>query len=185
MTNDTTQSSNIVGGHVAGRDVNVYHSNTPTSLGRLIKKFREEAENHQNLSNFIGELKIFTRTVPNEQVQGLEAKLRAGNREDRMFDALELKEFVYERLKENIASPTFQHVYAYLMSIIKDRFLTYVRPAIEDGRPRHDIDRIIFEDVINPTLRELETCGEPHEFTSQQLNGMLYFLAGNCHIRWH
>lgn len=170
---------------MAGRDVIVNNSGMPTSLGKLIKKYQEETENDQTLKGFIEELSLFAKQVPDEPMQGLEDKLQAADRSDEIYDALQLKELVYESLKTNIGSQSFQKIYAYLMAQAKERFRTYVRPLIEQGAERSQIDQKIFEEVLSPILVELESCGAAHDFTIQTIKGMVYFLAGNCHVRWN
>lgn len=191
---DTTQKDNRAGRNIGGRDVhdqhaerdiNIYNAGMPTSLGRLIKKLKEETAEDKSLKIYIEELSLFAQPLPAEPIQGLESKLLAADRSDELYDALALKEMIYERLKANIASPTFQQIYAYLLGLTKDRFATYVRHLIQEGATRPAVDQAIFEQVVEPIREELESCGEAHNFTPQTLRGLIYFLAGNCHIRWH
>lgn len=170
---------------MAGRDLIVNNGGVPTSLGRLIKKYQKESEIDQTLKEYIDELSLFTKQVPDEPVQGLVAKLKAADRTDELYDALKLKELIYENLKTNIGSQSFQKIYAYLMALAKERFHIYVRPVVEQGAERSAIDQTIFEHVLDPIRAELEGCGAAHDFTVQTIKGMVYFLAGNCHVRWN
>lgn len=141
----TTQKDNHAGRNIGGRDVhdqhaerdiNIYNAGMPTSLGRLIKRLKDETAGDKSLRGYIEELSLFAQPLPAEPIQGLESKLAAADRSDELYEALALKEMIYERLKANIASPTFQQIYAYLLGLTKDRFATYVRHLIQEGATR-------------------------------------------------
>lgn len=186
MTDRTRQTNNTAGGDIAGRDVikTVYNTPMPTALGQLIKKYKDESEEDHVLKEYIDDLILFAKPVPKDPLIGLENKLNAAGRDSEIYEALILKEIIYERLKANIGSPSFQQIYAYLLGDTKERFTTYVKPLINSGASNCEIDKAIFENVINPIRNDLEKCGEIHGFTLQSLKGLMYFLAGNCHIRW-
>ncbi len=185
MSTRTTQEGNTAGGHIAGRDVIVNNAGVPTSLGRLIQQYQTESAQDQTLKEFIDELSLFAQPIPEEPIQGLEEKLKAAGRSDELYEALRLKEIIYERLKSNIGSQAFQQIYAYLMGLARERFRAYVRPMIDEGAGNAAIDTQIFARVVSPILGELEQCGETHDFTGQSVRGLIYFLAGNCYVRWN
>lgn len=185
MGTRTTQTGNRVGGHQAGRDVNVYGASVPTSLGRLIKQYKEESESDQTLNEFIQDLELFAQPIPGEPKQTLQEKLETAGRTREVNEALQLKELIYERLIQNVGSPTFQQIYAYLLALTKTYFKAYVKNLVNEGASSHEIDKAIVEKVIDPIRNELESCGESHDWNAATLHGLIYFLAGNCHVRWH
>jgi hypothetical protein len=180
------QEHNTAGGHIAGRDVNVYASPAAeTVLGRLFKRMKDEAKEDQTLCDYIRELEVFTRIVENEEVVGLDSKLKAAGRADQVEMALAMKELVFSSLRLNVFSPTFQQIYATLMGKVFEEFETWVKPAIIIGADRKAVDELVNIKVIKPIISEVELCGDYHGIVTQTIRGMLYFLTGNSHIRWH
>lgn len=156
-----------------------------TALGRLYKKLRTEVADDPELSDYIDQLKIFTRSVDNEVVVGLDGKFAAAGRQDQLDMAKHMKEMTYGQLRQNMFSRTFQTIYATLMGKIYEEFQTWVIPAISRGAPREEIDQLVYHYVVKPVVAELELCTDYEGAAVTDVRGMLYFLTGNCHIRWH
>jgi hypothetical protein len=184
------QRSNTVGGDQAAGNIfkptiNI-HPGAKTNIGLLLQKLNEEAAEDKILQQYIAGLEIFTRQVPNEVVVGIEEKMTAANRHDEITKALMLKEMIFSELKRNIFSPSFQTIYATLMGKLQELFEVYVKPEIDAGTANPLIDQLVYERVLAPVQNEIDSCGEPCNIVMpQHLRGMLYFLTGNCHIRWH
>jgi hypothetical protein len=180
------QQGNTAGGHLAGRDINIHSPPAPESvLARLFRRLKDEAAEDKILREYISELEIFTRLVEDEEVVGLDKKLKAASREDQIQMASAMKEMVFAALRVNIFSPTFQQIYATLMGKVFEEFETWVRPAIRAGAGRQEIDELVSVKVVKPIMLEVESCGEYAGIATQTVRGMIYFLTGNCHIRWH
>ena len=193
---DIVQSNNTAGGHIAGGHVTTtsvsgdYVVNAPppqieSALSRLYRKLTEEAAGDGELTEYIDQLSIFTRTVADETVIGLDGKFAAAQREDDLDMAKAMKETVYSQLRKNMFSQTFQVIYATLMAKIHEEFQTHVRPSIVKGAERAEIDRLVNLHVIKPIVAELETCPAYDGAAIPTVRGMLYFLTGNCHLVWH
>lgn len=189
------QTGNSAGGHIAAGDVSVVNVNgqynvySPhvgdTALGRLYKKLREDVQGDQELSEYIDQLRIFTRSVEDEDIVGLDGKLKAAGREDQLDMAMAMKEMIYGQLRQNMFSRTFQTIFATLMGKIYEEFHTWVGPAISKGAPREEIDRLVNVYVVKPIVAELEMCTAYEGVATTEVRGMIYFLTGNCHLRWH
>ena len=54
------------------------------SLNRLYRKLRDEAAQDQELTEYIAQLQIFTRSVEDEAVIGLDGKFAAADRQDQL-----------------------------------------------------------------------------------------------------
>jgi hypothetical protein len=193
---DIVQSNNTAGGHIAGGHitttevagdyvVNAAQPPVESALSRLYRKLTEEAAGDGELTEYIDQLSIFTRTVADEAVMGLDGKFAAAHREDDLDMAKAMKEAVYSQLRKNMFSQTFQVIYATLMAKIHEEFQTFVRPAIVKGADRAEIDRLVNLHVIKPIVAELETCATYDGAAIPTVRGMLYFLTGNCHLVWH
>lgn len=191
----TRQEGNTVTGDLAARDVNNITNNTvnvlssgmakrDTALSRLYRDLRAEVEGDQVLTEYISQLKIFTRTVKNETVIGLDGKLTAAGRAEEIDMAMEMKEMIYGQLRENLFSRVFQLIYATLMGKIFEEFQHWIKPAIDAGMPKAEIDALVYARIITPIAAELDECDGCTEPPLQTVRGMVYFLTGNCHIKW-
>lgn len=187
------QADNVAHGHIAGGDINaltvegdlVLQQQPESPLRRLYKRLSDEAAGDPELTEYIGQLQIFTRTVAGETVVGLDGKLSAAERNDQLDMAKAMKELVYSQLRQNMFSRTFQTIYATLMGKIYEQFQTWVRPAIVAGAGRAEIDKLVHVHVVLPIVAELEACPECTDAPIQTVRGMIYFLTGNCHLQWH
>ena len=188
------QSDNSAGGHLAGGDISTvtvagdYLVQPPlqrdSALSRLYKRLRSEIADDQELSEYIDQLQIFTRSVEDEVVVGLDGKFSAAGRQDELAMAKAMKEMTYGQLRRNMFSRTFQTIYATLMGKIYEEFQTWVRPAIARGADREEIDRLVNLHVVKPIAAELEMCPDYDGAPTTDVRGMIYFLTGNCHLRW-
>jgi hypothetical protein len=186
VSNKVIQEGNVVHGSMAAHDVNIFEApRGETVLARLFRRLKTEAAEDRVLSEYIGELEIFTRQVENEDVIGLEEKLKAAGRDDQLIMAMKMKEMIFASLSQNIFSPTFQQIYATLIGKVFEEFETWVKPAIQSDADRATIDILVNTKVIKPIIAEVEQCGEYAGIVTQTIRGMVYFLTGNCHIRWH
>jgi hypothetical protein len=184
--NSARQEGNQAGGNIAGRDsITIEAPARPeNALARLFRRLKEEATDDQSLTAYIKELEIFTRHVEKEEIIGLEGKLQAAGRDDQLDMAMAMKEMIFSQLRDNIFSPTFQQIYATLLGKVFEEFETWVKPAIMAGKSRQEIDEIVNLKIIHPIMGEIESCGDYGGVTPQTIRGMIYFLTGNCHIRW-
>jgi hypothetical protein len=177
------------GGDNAGRDINNLTVNVPaappTKLAVLLKAFKAEQPGDKTLQEHIKQLQVFTRVVENETVIGLDGKFEAANRSDQLDMALHLKEMIYAELQQNCFSPAFQRLYAYLLGEIWSLFDAYARPLILAGEDRKVVDATIEDRVIAPMATLAAECGEDNDLSRPFFRGLLYYLTGNCHVKWH
>lgn len=121
-------------------------------------------------------------TAQNEtDVRGLDAKLTDSNREDLLFAAKMLKQQATMAIMKKQTSKSAQRIFVILLDRIYFDFLMKVNPLIQN-----DSDRVTVDSKITEIIDTLyETLGEnPLELTLTDLLGLLFFLGGNCHIRW-
>jgi hypothetical protein len=193
----TSQIGNTVHGHLGGRDVNVFapagdlHITQQSPAGdvqsvfrKLFTRLENEAAADKVLTSYIRQLEVYTRRVENEEVIGLEQKLRLAGRERQLTIAVALKENVYADIKANIFSPTYQLIVATLMSKVHERFDTQIRPLIEADLDKAHIDKAVSEQITIPISNELDGCPQFKDVALDYVRGMTFFLTGNCHIRW-
>jgi len=188
--NEVTQSNNTVGnGDIAGRDIN---KPTTISFGRLslggktqletlYEKLEQEKLSSSGLCEMVEELLHFKRYAVNTEVIGLEKKLENGNRLKYLNFAERTKEKFSMKLLKNEHSETAQHIYAFLLAKVYSRFETNIYPRLGEGHPEEYINQLIDEFIIKP-IEDLLGENLLHIY-EDEINGMIYFLMGNCHIQ--
>jgi hypothetical protein len=98
------------------------------------------------------------------------------------MEASELKERATKLIMRWQTSPVTQDIITHVLAKIHAAFMLYVRPAIEAGKSREVVDGLIGEKVVNPTS---EMLGDNDLGLSLiDIIGLLFYLGGNCHIRW-
>lgn len=188
--NEVTQTNNVAGSDIAGRDVNKTYSSAYSFgesqarvkyMAELLKKFKEDCDHNSQLKEFIDEFDYFNNQLEGDIV-GLEQKLKDGNRDGFIEFALRTKERFFKKLLKYQFSESAQRIHIYLLASLESRFQNHVAPKIRDDHPAEEINILIEEALIKPLLLELDE--NLLHITETDINGMLYFLTGNCHIKW-
>lgn len=179
----TNQSHNLAAGDIAGGDINktIILASHPSALRQLAEKFKLESESDKKLSDFIECLKHFIAVAPESPARQLEEKLDAGNRKDLIPSALLLKERFAKKLARHQFSEQAQDIFAHILSKIHAFFVYKVQPLQAEGASRSTVDNLIYQELLIPTYDEVGAC---KLIDISDLQGMIYFLGGNCHIKW-
>lgn len=172
------------GGDFAGRDLTKMQITfSAGNLKELYKRFEEERCQNKQFDEILYELDVFQRQKVNETVVGLEAKLKAAKKSDELIEmAMELKETYAKKLEKNKFFESAQRINIYLLGYARTQFVTFVYPSIKDGSSDEKVSSLMNQHVIQPMLSMLE--GDTYGFTPQDIHGILYFLTGNCFIKW-
>ena len=183
--NRSNQIGNIVDGDQAGRDITknyVFESSVPTPMRHLIEKLKRERQTDVQFVETLSVLRRYTTPATGETVDGLEVKLRAANRDALLAYAARVKEVFAKKLMANQFSESGQEILAYLLAEIYTRFQHHVVPAIHRHESPENVTNLVQSLVLDPVQAML---GEnPLRLYAEEINGMLYFLTGNCHIKW-
>ena len=186
----TTQKNNQVGGDQAGRDVNkpitVINQaapRTPEMMLRLIEEFKRAYEDDIIVTTIIDKLEHYKASIDSaEEIQGLEGKLEDGGFHNLIPYAQKMKEAFFKKLMKYEHYEPAQKIYAYVLACIYSNFINSVTPHILNG----DSYEVIFQAIKDNIITSLEDrLGENVlELYADEINGALYFLTGNCHIKW-
>lgn len=181
--NPVKQTKNVVFGDMAGGDIHksTIYQPPESGLQQLAKRFRMQCAEDERLSAFIERLQHFAATAPNRPSRNLEAKLDDSGRSDLIPSALALKELFTKKLAKLQFSPHAQEIFAHILSRIHAFFDFKVRPRLAEGATRAEIDELTYNDLLLPIYNEVVVC---KLIDLADLQGMTYFLAGNCHISW-
>lgn len=180
------QRDNCVVGDMAGNDINKtfitnnYSGGSP--LAHLYERLRQDEGGNQLAVEMYGKLQHFCSVSTDGDVRGLEEKLSASERKDLIRRAERLKEQAAKLIMKWQTSGTAQEILAMILSKLYTAFTLNVTPAVEKGEPREVVDQLIYKEVIQATEAIL---GENAlTLYDDDILGLLFFLGGNCHIRW-
>lgn len=187
----TNQSNNDVSGDlVAGNKVDnssttVIHVASNGSAGeelsKLYAKFQTDGVGDPSGGKFSDKLEHYMSAVTEGDVRGLEEKLRESGREDLLRVALGMKERAAKSIMKHQTSRTAQRIFTIVLTELHARFTLTVTPVIQQGS-----DRVAVDQCINAIIQGTQNIlGENVlEFDAMDLLALLYYLGGNCHIRW-
>lgn len=181
--NEVKQTANAVGGDQAGRDVNkpTYNYYAPASpMARMIEKFRHEKKQNQEIRKTIEHLERWFKS--NGDVMGIEEKLRRGHRPDIIELAIEAKDRFAKCLIRHQYSPAAQEIYAFLLAKTHQLFSSIIYPEICAGARSYQINQLLVDQVYGKVESMLED--NPLGITPEEVMGMMYWLTGNCHLKW-
>lgn len=191
------QQGSDVGENQAGRDVvidrrvdNSDHSihnhfgRHMSGLGRRIEQYKVEITNGYQIGIIIDSLQHYHDNVDGPTVIGLDEKLKRANRQQEVEMANKLKELFCKKLVANQLFKSAQEIFVVLLGIMYELFQCHVQPLINAGASADDINKAVFEHVLQPLFEKIEAEDNALNLLMPDLRGMLYFLTGNCHIKW-
>lgn len=178
-----SQSGNRAGGDIVGRDKyqGVFQA-PPNSLSRLYQILRDADKATPYTAQIADQLQHYCATTTSADVRGLAEKLTAGSRADLIEEASLWKEKASKLIMKWQTSPVAQDILTHILAKLHAEFMLNARPAIQEGKSRAEVDEIVSVRVIQPTHAMLGD--NDLGLTYLDLMGLLFYLGGNCHIRW-
>ncbi len=168
------------GGDVIGRDKITNILPAPTQMDLLSQKYVEEKSNQQVTYVIIDELTHYS----NEKydIRDLTEKL-----EDAGFDYLidvgeELKEEVSKLIIRNQHYKSAQKIITYLLAEVESIFNANIKNKLLDVREEAAL-KLLFRTHLEKEI-QAHLGDNVLEIFNRQINGMVYFLTGNCHLEW-
>jgi hypothetical protein len=186
--NKVSLTDSSVGGKLVGRDDHSITISTPQErsiyLDDLYNRFVLEKETNEELKEICEELDYFNSQIDGEQMVGLESKLIAGHKPQAIIDYAKIvKERFHKKLfKTSQYSLVAQDVNVYILSKVRRSFMTEIYTLISKGENDEKINALITERIINPVKADLGV--NLFKYTEDDIMGMIFFLTGNCHIKW-
>lgn len=185
MTTKTTQNQNTVtNGDVVAGDKHVNnHLPKKTKLSSLFEKLKQHRDGGQTVQH---ELEDLTRYSSPRDTIGLEQKLIDANLQHQLDDAAWFKEQYYKKLTKFQFYEPAQEIHAFLLSIVLEKFRNIVYPMIQNDSTEQEIRKAISEQVISPIIQIIqdEGCDDVMGLSSTDIEGMIFYLTGQCHIKW-
>jgi hypothetical protein len=176
-----------VRGDFTGRDKTVFDFSTKQAqtayLKDLYEKFEKGKQENPEFREICEELNYYITQNGEEKIIGLENKLVAGNRQGLVRYATEVKEKFHKKLmKVSQYSLVAQDINVYILAKVRTAFVMEVYSLILEGKPQDTVNMLIRERIINPVMAELGI--NVFKYTEDDIMGMIFFLTGNCHIKW-
>ena len=185
MDQSVNQKGARSGGDTVGRDKITYvqaPNSPPGRVESLLLKLREQVENNQEVQDIIDELARYHSRRSVDGIEGLEAKLEAGNRHHLYMDAIEKKEMFAKLLEQWSLYSSAQSIFALFLARAEVQFSQVIHPQIP-SKSEAEINSLVLERIVDPIVAE---CGTDLFHMDHNIAlGMVYWLAEQCFIRWH
>jgi hypothetical protein len=171
----------IAGGDVVGRD-KITNNNLPhpRQLDLLSEEFKKEVESNSESLEIIDELQHYR--TKNYEVRGLEEKLADAGFGCILDEAEELKELISKLIIKYQNYKSAQKIITYLLSDVESIFNSKVKPKLSSIESESEVKEVL-RDYIQKEIQD--KLGENVlEIFNRHINGMVFFLTGNCHLEW-
>jgi len=163
----------------------LYYVPVPAVKGALkihIDKIVEECIDDKELSDFICELKDYINVNPRRNIIGLESKLTNSGRESFIDNGITLKDRFSRKLYRNQLSLSAQNIYLQILSYISTTFKHKIKPLLRTEVSDNELHTAVYSEVVNHIYDQI--ANPIVGLTSEDIEGMLYFLTGQCHLDW-
>lgn len=179
-SNKINQSGSVVFGDQVAGDKHI-HEAPVSSLKELASRLKEECVLDPDFKGFVEELQHLINRKESTH-EGLEEKLRGAGFEDHIEEALLLKERFYKKIVKTEFSNLSQNIYTHILTQIHTVFKFKILPMIKASQPKADIEKAIYEQILSSIYESVGSSAL--NINMDDIQGMLFFLTGNCYIKW-
>jgi hypothetical protein len=183
--NSVSQRNVSAQGDVVGRDKIEQHFHAVNPAGvveELLKKLDIEVAKNEKVRETIETLAYYYNRRSTDGIDGLEEKLKKGNRASEIMFALEKKELFAKLLEKWALYASAQKILAYFLAKAEYEFNFNIHPHINDTKPS-TINGLVTEKIVAPIVAE---CGSSvFAINHAVAMGIIYWLAEQCYVRWH
>lgn len=186
--NKVTVEGSQIGRDLIGRDdnsinINNNFSTRATYLQDLYERYEKEKNENPDFKELCEELDYFNSIIDGDVI-GLEKKLTQGGRVKLIDYALDVKERFHKKLmKTSQYSSIAQDINVYLLTKVRRGFIMEIYTLICNNESEEKINMLITERIIKPVQEDLGI--NLFRYTEDDIMGMIFFLTGNCHIKWN
>ena len=184
MTDFVSQNNNnVTDGDIVARDKIVNNYSRQSKLGALFEKLKQEFVDNNRTEIISDNLSRFNTE---RDTIGLEQKLTIGNRLDLLEDGLWLKQEYAKKLTKFQFFEPAQEIHAFLLSIVLEKFRNIIYPMLNVNQTDMEVSKAISCEIVNPIVQiiQKEGCDDVMGLSSVDIDGMIYFMTGKCHIKW-
>lgn len=173
---------NIVAGGdvVGGNKITNNNLPSPRQLDLLSEAFKKEVANNITTTVIMDELHHYRNKK--SEVRDLSQKLSESGFDYLLNEAEELKEVVAKLIIKNQHYNSAQKIITFLLADIESIFNAKIKPKLNSVNSEVQLKNILREHIEQEIQDKL---GENVlEIFNRQINGMVFFLTGNCHLEW-
>ena len=176
--NTVTVKNTEIGRDFIGRDqINLP---TPSQIDKHNENYKNEIANNKITTEINSRLNHYSSNVDN--LRDLRTKLTEAGFEYLIDEALELKQDVTKLIIKHQNYKSAQKIITIMLSNVESIFNAKIKPKLSEASQMHEIKCIFLEELENELQDKL---GENVlDIYNKELQGMTYFLTGNCHIEW-
>lgn len=181
--NKVRQQRSNAGGDIVGRDkVTTYNEAPKGKIEKLLTKLQEQYDSDQETQDVIDELARYHSRRASDGIFGLESKLDAAGKSDCFDDAIEKKEMFAKLLQKWTMYSSAQSIFSHILAKAEIEFTQVIYPQIP-MKTEFEINALVIERIVDPIVEE---CGDDLiAINHNVVQGMVYWLAEQCFIRWH
>ena len=181
-TNLVTFENVNAGGDVVGGDKNEIQLvlPRPSQLDLLYDEYKEECEEQRLTNEFTEELTHYKNRK--SEVRDLTQKLTEAGFDYLIDKAEELKEVIAKLIVKFQHYKSAQKALTFLLSEVESLFNSEIKPRLTTANSEADVMKI-FRDYLECEIQD-KLGANVFEIYYRQINGMVYFLTGNCHLEW-
>jgi hypothetical protein len=181
--NKVSQQHSKAGRDLIGRDKITNLNEAPKGkVEKLLTKLQEQYDDNQETQTIIDELARYHSRRAVDGIVGLKEKLQAADKNDSYDDAIEKKEMFAKLLQKWSMYSSAQLIFAHILAKAEIEFVQVIYPQIP-LKSEFEINALVLERIVNPIVEE---CGDDLLSVNHNLvQGMVYWLAEQCFIRWH
>jgi hypothetical protein len=175
--------SKVVAGNDNSNEHVHHHYSKQTKLSSLFDRLNIEYNSDSKIDQINEDLQRYI--TPRDPVD-LQQKLISGQKEYLYDDAVWLKQEYAKKLRKYVLYEPAQQIHAFLLSIVIEKFRNIVYPLIRELKSDSEIMKSISEHIISPILEIIreEGCNDIMGLCATDIEGMVYYLTGRCHIKW-
>lgn len=183
-TNHSTisnQQDARAGGNIVGRD-NATVEAKKGMIEKLLLRLKEQYECSEQTQTTIDELARYHCRRSPDGISGLQAKLEASGRSQYYDEAIEKKEMFSKLLERWSLYSSAQLIFVHVLAKAETEFTLVIYGQIPQKTPE-EINALVIERIVNPIVEECSS--ELMSVNHNLVQGMVYWLAEQCFIRWH
>lgn len=175
-------NSKVVGGDDYS-ETHIHSQIQQTKLSALFDRLNKEFVENSTVNDIHEDL---LRFQTERDAVGLQRKLDDGNVQYLYDDAVWLKQEYAKKLTKFALFEPAQQIHAFLLAIVIEKFRNNIYPMFRDSKSHAEIMKCISENIVDPILNIIrqEGCNDVMGLCSTDIEGMVYYLTGLCHIKW-
>ncbi|NQY08657.1 MAG: hypothetical protein HRT71_03980 [Flavobacteriales bacterium] len=161
---------------------NTYHFQKG-KLATLFESLKEKFETGDTITKISEDLK---RYKDSRDRVDIEQKLKNAGREHLLDDFVWLKDQYFRKLTKFQFFEPAQEIHAFILGIVFEKFRSLIYPMIRNKSSEEEILKTISVEITSPivSLIEAEGCDDVMGLSATDVEGMIHFLTGQCHLKW-